>query len=736
MLADGEHSDEREGAGIAMTSQPAGRLIGGDDDPMRAVGDRVSERALLLARAACLAFTVLMVALFVVAVPARYEQIATLTGLPAFIDPVVFRANLERDGLSPEIYALHRVAMEASFALVCIALASLIFWRRSNDRMALYTVLLLVLLGTTFWNTIQPLSVQYPALSPALAFFDALTLVTLIIGLFLLPDGRFVPRWTGWLAAVILAGVVLSGLFPATPLNPDTYPVPLFLLFILGWVLLGVYAQIHRYRRASGPIQRQQAKWVGFGISAALVGFIVLIFVGEVVLSFGEPGTIAEMFAATLMTLIMALIPLSISAAILRHRLFEIDTLINRALVYGALTACVVGIYVLIVGYLGELLRSERSLLVSLVATGVVAAAFAPLRDYFQRSVNRLMFGERDDPYQVLTRLGERLEDAFAPEAVLPTVVETVREALKLPYVAIALDSRAQAVPAAERGTPVPDPLRLPLVYQNEPVGELRLARRYGEDDFSPADRRLLDDLVRQAGVAVYAVRLTADLQRSRQRLVSAREEERRRLRRDLHDGVGPRLAALVMKLETARARLSHVPEADALLDDIAEQARDAVGDIRRAVHALRPPALDELGLVPALRESAARYSSDGLLVTVEVRDELPALPAAVEVAAYLIAQEAMTNVVRHAGARTCTARIGVDDVRRALTLIVDDDGRGLDNTRSAGVGLSSMRDRAEELGGTFALEILPYGGTRVSVTLPYGTPGEVGSEGDGDGAG
>jgi hypothetical protein len=172
-----QRCDEREGAGIAMTSQPAGQLVGDDRDPMRVAGTGLSERALLLARVACLALTVLLVGLFVAAIPARYEQIATLTDLPEFIDPVVFHANLERDGLSPEIYALHRVAMEAGFAVVCIALAVLIFWRRSDDRMALYTVLLLVLLGTTFWSTIQPLKVRYPALSPVISLFDALTLV-------------------------------------------------------------------------------------------------------------------------------------------------------------------------------------------------------------------------------------------------------------------------------------------------------------------------------------------------------------------------------------------------------------------------------------------------------------------------------------------------------------------------------------------------------------------------------
>jgi len=162
-----------------------------------------------------------------------------------------------------------------------------------------------------------------------------------------------------------------------------------------------------------------------------------------------------------------------------------------------------------------------------------------PLRQRLQRGVNRLLYGERDEPYAVLSRLGRRLEGTLAPDAVLPAIVETVAGALKLPYAAIALREGECLAVVAAFGQPVGDPLRLPLVYRHEAVGELLLAPRAPGEPFSPADRRLLDDLARQAGVAAHAVRLTADLQRSRERLVTLREEERRRLRRDPHDGLG-----------------------------------------------------------------------------------------------------------------------------------------------------------------------------------------------------
>ena len=218
--------------------------------------------------------------------------------------------------------------------------------------------------------------------------------------------------------------------------------------------------------------------------------------------------------------------------------------------------------------------------------------------------------------------------------------------------------------------------------------------------------------------MAAHAVRLTADLQHSRERLVAACEEERRRLRRDLHDGLGPALAGLTLKIETARNRLVRLdPAADALFADLVARTQAAVADIRRLVYALRPPALDELGLAGALREVAAQYKSSGLRIVFEAPCSLPALPAAVEVAAYRIGQEALANVVRHAGARSCVLRLELDQT--ALCLEVLDDGRGLPAGQRSGVGLASMQERAAELGGSCTVESVPSGGTRVHARLP-----------------
>ena len=329
------------------------------------------------------------------------------------------------------------------------------------------------------------------------------------------------------------------------------------------------------------------------------------------------------------------------------------------------------------------------------------------------------MYGERDDPYAVTSRLGRRLEATLAPESVLPTIAETIAQALKLPYAAILLKEGEGFRTAAAYGSPRGEPETLPLVYQREEIGRLVLSPRAPGEGFSDADRSLLEDLARQAEVAVHAVRLTTDLQHSRERLVATREEERRRLRRDLHDGLGAQLAGLNIQAGTLRRLIPRdIDAADELVVELREELRGAISDIRRLVYDLRPPALDDLGLTEALRQLATRYGSkdEPLRVVVEAPEDIPDLSAAVEVAVYRIVQEALTNVARHARAQTCVVRLTMDE---DVTLEIVDNGVGIPAERSAGVGLSSMRERASELGGTCVVEPAPEGGTQVLVRLP-----------------
>lgn len=321
----------------------------------------------------------------------------------------------------------------------------------------------------------------------------------------------------------------------------------------------------------------------------------------------------------------------------------------------------------------------------------------------------------------------------MAPDAVLPTVAETVAQALRLPYVGIAVRNgdefkvlaeypvQTMSWPDNTRARPDSSPstptVTFPLTSQSLIVGKLIIVPRASGHSFTAADRRLLASIAQRAGAAVEMVQLTADLQRSRERLVLAREEERRRLRRDLHDGLGPQLATLTLKLDAAQNVMSSDPDrAGQILAEIKTQTQAAIGDIRRLVYELRPPALDQLGLVGALFEQAARTASNSLDVQVRVPDDLQPLPAAVEVAAYRIATEAVTNVVRHAHARHCTIWLCLAD---ALYVAVDDDGVGLPEGYKPGVGMASMRERAEELGGACRIERRPESGVRVLARLP-----------------
>jgi signal transduction histidine kinase len=496
------------------------------------------------------------------------------------------------------------------------------------------------------------------------------------------------------------------------------------LYLTLAVTAVGAVSLIVRFRRSRAE-ERQQIKWVAFAGAIVCAVFAAGPFLWSLPPS--SPGV--TLIWPVLIFSAVSTIPVATGIALLKYRLYDIDLIIGRTLVYGALSVIVVGLYMVVVASLGALLRAQGQaqggLFASLLAAGLVAVLFAPLRDRLQRAVNRLMYGQRDDPYRVLSGLGERLEATLAPNAVLPTIVESVAQALKLPYAAITLKRGADGEPvkAAEYGKKgAGEPLVVPLGYQQETVGELVLSPRSPGESFGNSDLRLLGDLAHQAGVAAHAVHLSTELQRSRERLVTAREEERKRLRRDLHDGVGPQLAALTLKLETARNLLSHDPKTAALMAELSERARATISDVRRSVHALRPPALDELGLVPALREGAAQYNQNGLRISVETPTSLPPLPAAVEVAAYHIAREAMTNVVRHSGASKCSMRIALDEEADVLHLEVEDDGRGLGEDQKAGVGAHSMRERAEELGGRCTIEALPLRGTLVSAQLPCWT--------------
>jgi signal transduction histidine kinase len=490
----------------------------------------------------------------------------------------------------------------------------------------------------------------------------------------------------------------------------------------LGYLLLAigffgaVAATVVRFRSSRG-IEKEQMKWLIYALGLMLVGFLLASLLWFVL----PESLLVEDFSIIVTDLTILGIAIAAAIAILRYRLYDIDLIINRTLVYGALTAGVIAIYVLVVGAVGLLFRQSSSLFVSLLATGLAALLIQPLRERLQRGGNRLMYGGRDDPYSVLCGLGRRLEGSLSPETTLPIVVETVAQALKLPYISVELADQDSFRPAASYGlspTRKDQHIALPLVYQNERIGRLVLSPRSPGESFNPAEKELLADIARHVGVAANAVLLTENLQRSRERIVTAREEERRRLSRDLHDGLGPQLVSLGFKVEAAQNLLEDDQEAvGKLLQQLKTQTKSALGDVRRIAYDLRPPALDQLGLVPAIHEHLSSLElPGGLEIKLKSPDEMPALPAAIEVAAYRITLEAVTNVIHHSGASRCTVNLQAND---SFEIEVSDNGRGLPEHLIPGVGVRSMRDRATELGGTFSIKNNPGGGTLITARLP-----------------
>ncbi|HSH82285.1 MAG TPA: hypothetical protein VLA19_27475, partial [Herpetosiphonaceae bacterium] len=385
-------------------------------------------RWLALARAAWVVLSLLSVGLYLASLPIDYRN-----RLPALQAPDV-RANLAELGLSVGFTAAYLVALTVVFTSICCAVGVIVFARASSDPMALLVSLLLVVWGTQFPGTMFALAELHPAIRWLVALLDVFGLPLLVLFFYVFPDGRLVPRWMMGPAVLAVGTQVLAIFFPRLNLFAASPVVAIpFTLGLFGTML---FAQIYRYRRVSGPVQRQQTKWVVFGFAAAVLVLVAAILLPVLFPMYNEPGTLSAFANTTLLYAAFLLMPLSIGGAILRYRLWDIDLLVNRTLVYGALTAVVVGLYVLVVGGLGALLEVEGNVLLSLLATGLIAVVFAPLHRRLQRGVNRLIYGERDDPYRVLSRLGQRLETTLEPQAVLPSVVQTVREALRLPYAA------------------------------------------------------------------------------------------------------------------------------------------------------------------------------------------------------------------------------------------------------------------------------------------------------------
>ena len=536
----------------------------------------------------------------------------------------------------------------------------------------------------------------------------------LVLIAYLLPTGHITSKRWRRLVEAGLVGVVVFQVGAAGDRSMfadahDSQPAPLpwlpervsGVLGLVGLLLVvvfvfGSFVHLWLRLRTSAGEDRIRLLWPVWG-ALSVPGVLMFGWVNHFLLGDRELPFIMAL------TLLGVALPATIAVSVLRHRLFDIELVLSRTLTYAALTLLVVGSYAALLT-LADRVFGNRSA-GGLVAVGLVAVLVHPTYAWLRRAVERRVYGYRSDPAAALRRLGASVESSD-PLHVVDTITRSVAEALKVDDVWVEFTGQI-----SHHNDQV---VRVPLVHRGDHVGDL-VAHLPSGRRLSPADTALLHDLTRHAAVVVKAGQLAAELLESRSRIVSAREEERKRIRRDLHDGVGPSLAAIVLKLDAVQTRTDET-ERNSLLAETRNETKETIREVRRLVDDLRPPAIDEVGLVNAIRQRAAALSTDALRYDVTAPEALPSLPAAAEVAVFRIASEAMTNTAKHSGASRCDVVIELDGT---LGVTVTDNGRGSVRATSAGMGWTSMTERATELGGSCTISSRAEGGLVVRAVLP-----------------
>jgi signal transduction histidine kinase len=558
------------------------------------------------------------------------------------------------------------------------------------------------------------------------------------------PDGRLPGRRWGVVlwgeAATVLLALVGMGLRPGPLGTAPTLDNPFgvaaaadALAIIMGLATVGLLvctllaasALVLRLRRARSD-ERQQFKWVAYAASlwaAGLIGASVVPPAWNVFTQFGQFVTLAGLLVA-------------VAVAVLKYRLYDVDLVINRTLVYGSLAALITSVYVALVVGLGTLIgtRGEPSLGLSVLATAAVAVAFQPARERVQRLANRLVYGHRASPYEVLAQFSRRMAEALSIDEVLPRMAEAAARGVGGSSARV----RVFVPGGADRAVTWPaDSLastfdRTALVlHQGEPVGEIALAKAHGEA-LTPNEAVLLSDLAAQAGPALSNVRLALELRArlgqlarqadelraSRQRIVSAQDAERRRLERDIHDGAQQHLVAIAVNARLARQVLETAPvRTGALLEEISAQADDALETLRDLARGIFPAVLADRGLVPALRAHLGRSAASARLEADATVARARFDPRA-EAALYFCCLEALQNAAKHAAGAAVSVRVCADQAW--LTLAVCDRGPGFrPEIVHHGTGLQGMLDRMAAVGGTLEVVSAEGEGTTIRGRAP-----------------
>jgi signal transduction histidine kinase len=604
----------------------------------------------------------------------------------------------------------------------------------------------LVAVGVTFPQTLPALAAGSAAAGALVSLTEVAATAAFLSWVLTYPDGRFRPRWAAGLVVAFAASGVAATLGRPLPRAVDLAGGLVVLFAVVVLVL-------HRHRRLPAA-DRTAARWVVAAFATALVALLAATLAQQ---GLGiAPGSVGDVLVQVGIVGAFLLPPLAIAGSVVRRGLLDLGSTLSRAASLLLTATAATGGYLLLVT-LATRLPLERSA-APVVAVALLALGLVPLHSWMRHRVNRALYGMREDPAALLAalvgppaRFGQ-LEGTSEPTgagqaavpgrpsgravdgaADLPTehpsldvAAEALREALLLPAAVVEVDgvprARSGEVPAARPWQ------RLPLVHGGATVGHLLLAARPAGPALTGADQRVVAPVLAHLAALVHAVRLEDGLARAHQDLARAREEERRRVRDELHDGLGPTLSAVRLSLAAATNHLQTDPaRARALISAARTQVGESVADVRRLVYGLRPPGLDERGLVASLETFARGLASPLALTVVDDGGAAGArLPAAVEVAAYRIALEAVTNAVRHSGGTRCSVHVALADAH--LEVRVRDDGRGTATapdragTWLAGIGLSSMRARAEELGGSLDVRG-DQEGTMVVAVLPLSAP-------------